>query len=180
MSSTNDTYLFEEEKLKQLSEWNNFCIQLSNHSLIARPLKLQDYDKGYLELLSQLTLVGQVSRAEFTKRFQEMKTANSISPHYYIVVIEDTKMHKIIGTSTLFLEMKFIHHCAMRGRLEDVAVLSSYRGCGIGEVVVKIIVELARETFKCYKLTLDCSDDLIKFYGRNNFLPSGHMLCIRF
>lgn len=34
-----------------------------------RPLKESDYDKGFLQLLSQLTVVGNVSRVEFLSKF---------------------------------------------------------------------------------------------------------------
>lgn len=34
-----------------------------------RPLKESDFDKGFLQLLSQLTVVGNVSRLEFLRKF---------------------------------------------------------------------------------------------------------------
>lgn len=34
-----------------------------------RPLKESDYDKGFLQLLSQLTVVGNVSQVEFLRMF---------------------------------------------------------------------------------------------------------------
>eukprot|EP00958_Prasinococcus_capsulatus_P023590 scaffold3551_cov408-Prasinococcus_capsulatus_cf.AAC.17 len=37
-----------------------------------RPLALEDYGKGYMRLLGQLTLAGEVSEAQFKLRFEEM------------------------------------------------------------------------------------------------------------
>lgn len=175
-----DECLFEEEILQKLSHWHSISSELAQRGLIARSLRLTDYDKGYLDVLSQLTTVGRVTKQQFVERFQRMKASNQIKIHYIVVVIEDTATNKLVGTSTLFLELKFIHECTIRGRLEDVAVLDSYRGHRIGELVVRIIVDLACEIFGCYKLSLDCSDDLVKFYSKNNFVHGSNMLCIRF
>lgn len=174
------SYLFSREKLTSLSEWKNIEASLSEKNLFVRPLKLDDYECGYLELLSQLTKVGSISKDEFEKRFKLMKECNQPVEHYVIVIIEDLSTKKVVAASTLFLELKFIHQCAIRGRLEDVAVLDSYRGKHIGELIVKIIVELAREPYNCYKLSLDCTDELCKFYLKNNFTYGSNMLAIRF
>lgn len=53
---------------------------------------------------------------------------------YYITVIEDTRYDKIIGSSTLVIERKFIHGCSIRGRLEDVVVDDTYRGKQLGKL----------------------------------------------
>lgn len=36
--------------------------------LLVRPLQLEDYDKGFLQLLSQLTAVGNVNRMTFERK----------------------------------------------------------------------------------------------------------------
>lgn len=180
MDDQRDVQIFDETKLLKIQEWDKITSELSSNGLLARALRLSDYEKGYLELLSQLTDVGNVSRHHFQERFFEMKESNSVREHYVIIVIEDLYAGKVVGTSTLFLEMKFIHDCAMRGRLEDVAVLDSYRGRKIGERIVEIIIGLARDVFGCYKLSLDCKDELIRFYEKNKFSPGSNMLCIRF
>lgn len=53
---------------------------------------------------------------------------------YYITVIEDARINKIIGAATLITEFKFIHNCAIRGRLEDVVVNNTYRGKQLGKL----------------------------------------------
>lgn len=173
-------FLFSPKRLEDLSKWKEIISQLKQRNLQARPLRLDDYDTGYLQLLSQLTGVGDISRDSFEKRFLEMKSINHVSDHYAVVVIVDEVTNRIVGASTFFLEYKFIHECATRGRLEDVVVLDSHRGKQIGELVVQIIVELARESFRCYKLSLDCKDELKGFYKKNNFSQASNMLAIRF
>lgn len=175
-----DQYLFSEEKLSNLTAWNEIGAKLAEHKLRARPLGLNDHDNGYCELLSKLTVVGNVSRDEYMARFNQMKKLNELEDHYLVVVIEDTVTERVIASSTLFLELKFIHECATRGRLEDVIVDDAYRGKNVGLLLVRIIVELAREIYNCYKLSLDCTDKLIKFYEKNNFKGNFNMLSIRF
>lgn len=93
-----------------------------------RPLKDTDYDRGFLQLLSQLTHVGNVTRTQFlsmyrrcklplyilrgflfTARFSQMKASGD----YYVTVIEDTRKNQIIGAASLIIERKFIHNCAV-------------------------------------------------------------------
>ncbi|XP_017846945.1 probable glucosamine 6-phosphate N-acetyltransferase isoform X2 [Drosophila busckii] len=124
-----------------------------------RPLKDTDYDRGFLQLLSQLTAVGNVTRTQFLTRFSQMKASGD----YFVTVIEDTRKNEIIGAASLVLERKFIHNCAMRARLEDVVVNDTYRGKQLGKLIV-VTVSLLAEHLGCYKMTLDCKDKLIKFY----------------
>lgn len=53
---------------------------------------------------------------------------------YYITVIEDTRSGRLIGSASLVTELKFIHECALRGRLEDVVVNNTYRGKQLGKL----------------------------------------------
>ncbi|XP_044570245.1 probable glucosamine 6-phosphate N-acetyltransferase isoform X4 [Drosophila ananassae] len=124
-----------------------------------RPLKDTDYDRGFLQLLSQLTHVGNVSRTQFLTRFSQMKASGD----YFVTVIEDTRKNEIIGAASLVIERKFIHNCAVRGRLEDVVVNDTYRGKQLGKLIV-VTVSLLAEELGCYKMSLDCKDKLIKFY----------------
>lgn len=132
--------------------------------LKVRPLRTGDYDKGFLQLLSQLTDVGNITRDQFLNRFHQMKSSGG----YYVVVVEDLNNGKIIACATLVAEQKFIHNCALRGHLEDVVVNNNYRGKHLGKLIVKVILQLARYCH-CYKLTLECQDHLIPFYESLGF-----------
>lgn len=48
-------------------EFNNK--QMPESNLVLRRLQLEDYDRGYLALLSQLTTVGDVSKSDFCSTF---------------------------------------------------------------------------------------------------------------
>lgn len=166
-------------------EWNDVrnCVNpfITNEStgeswLIVRPLQLGDYAKGFTQLLSQLTSVGNISKPQFdskqTNKIKELiKTyifpgqfyAMQRSGGYYVTVIEDTRKGEIIGAATLITELKFIHDCGLRARLEDVVVNNTYRGKQLGKLIV-LTVSLLAKKLGCYKMSLDCKDSLIPFY----------------
>ncbi|CAK1552242.1 unnamed protein product [Leptosia nina] len=127
--------------------------------MVVRPLQRSDYEKGFLQLLSQLTSTGNISKKQFDERFTQMKMAGG----YYVTVIEDKRLSKIIAAATLTVEQKFIHNCSLRGRLEDVVVNDTYRGKQLGKLIV-VTVSLLAHQLGCYKMSLDCKDKLIKFY----------------
>lgn len=130
--------------------------------LIVRPLCPADYDKGFVQLLCQLTKVGEVSRNQFLRRYTTMKECPNT---YYVTVIEDTATSQIVASAALVVEQKFIHNCAVRGRLEDVVVSDDYRGKQLGKLIITVVTLLARH-LNCYKITLDCKDTMIPFYSR--------------
>ncbi|XP_023022150.2 glucosamine 6-phosphate N-acetyltransferase isoform X2 [Leptinotarsa decemlineata] len=165
--SNTEQSLYDPELLKNL-DWASVSQSLTppitneepgESWLVVRPLKISDYERGYLEILSQLTTVGNVTKQDFERQFWKMHTSGG----YYVTVIEDTRDGKIIGSSTLVTEFKFIHDCAIRGRLEDVVVNNAYRGKQLGKLIV-LTVSLLAKKLGCYKMSLDCKDPLIAFY----------------
>ncbi|CAG9763666.1 unnamed protein product [Ceutorhynchus assimilis] len=126
---------------------------------LVRPLRIDDYDKGFLQLIVQLTTVGDITKAQFEAQFLKMQKAGC----YFVTVIEDIRHSKIIGSATLVTELKFIHQCGNRARLEDVVVNNTYRGKQLGKLIVLTVTLLAKK-LECYKMSLDCKDPLIPFY----------------
>lgn len=128
-----------------------------------RPLSSGDYEKGYIELLSQLTKVGDITEEMYLRRFNGMKECPNT---YYIIVIENVETKKLVAAASLILEQKFIHEIAMRGKIEEVVVHSECRGKHFGKVLVETLA-LVGENLGCYKISLDCKEQLISYY--NNF-----------
>lgn len=131
-------------------------------NIVVRDLEAGDYHKGYLQLLSQLTKVGDYDEATFKARFDEMSKR---SDTYKVVVIEDLDKRQIIATATLVVELKFIRGCAKCGHVEDVVVDSTYRGLRLGLRVIEALMAAAQE-LGCYKVILDCSEDNVPFYEK--------------
>ena len=67
-----------------------------------RPLMRTDYDKGFLDVLRVMTVVGDVTKEQFEGRFDEMKRSEG---RYYVLVILDAE-GKIVGTGSIVVESK--------------------------------------------------------------------------
>jgi len=156
--------LYDTNLLRELKSVNDITSKDAN--LIVRPLQLDDFNRGYLALLKQLTSVGDVTQAEFKERFLLMKSCQGT---YYNTVIVDKETDRIIGAASLIVERKFIHHCANRGIIEEVIVSDDYRGKSLGRLIVQSLVGLGK-ALNCYKITLNCTDQMISFYERLGFV----------
>lgn len=163
-----DEVLFDAQVLSRidkivlpLCEEHGISYKNPGKDLKFRPLEISDYDKGYIQLLGQLTNVGVVGEEEFQRQFKAMKA----SGHHYVFVIEDVDRHVMVGTATLLIERKFTHSTAQRGRIEDVVVHDDYRGQHLGLVMLETLTMLGKE-LGCYKMSLDCASDMTSFYKK--------------
>jgi glucosamine-phosphate N-acetyltransferase len=123
-----------------------------------RRLEKGDYDKNYLELLKQLTTVGDISQEKYEIAYDKM------GAEVWVLEFEG----KIIASVSLLLEQKIIHECGIVGHLEDVVVDRDYRKYGLGKFIIERIIKIARER-GCYKLIGDCKSELLGFYEKNGF-----------
>lgn len=69
---------------------------------VMRPLMRTDFDKGFLDVLRVMTVVGDVTKEQFEARFDEMKRSEG---RYYVLVILDAEQ-KIVGTGAIVIESK--------------------------------------------------------------------------
>jgi len=136
-----------------------------------RKLEGSDYHKNYLELLSQLTQVGQIKPDEFANIFSKIQSQ--------IWVIEDTLTNKIVASASIFLEQKFIHDGGIVAHLEDVVVDQYYRGAQLGKKLIDNVVEIAKNS-GAYKIIADCKPELVSFYSKNGFEKRGEQIAIYF
>ena len=123
-----------------------------------RIINIYDFDKDYIELLEQLTVVGKITREQFNE-FVEKNGKN-------IFVIEEN--NKIIATITLIIEEKLIHSCGKVLHIEDVVVDKLHRKNGTGKKLLEFATQYAKDN-NCYKIILDCSEDVKKFYESVGF-----------
>jgi len=141
-------------------------VRAKDENLCVRPLQSDDFSRGFVDLLKQLTSVGEVTEENYKERFYEMKSCRGT---YYNTVIVDKSNDKVIGAASLIVERKFIHHCAKRGIIEEVIISDLYRGKSLGKLIVNILIELGK-SLGCYKITLNCTDQMIAFYQRLGFV----------
>ena len=121
-----------------------------------------DLEKGFLETLDFLRNASGLDKNKAREILKEIKQ----NPNYIIHVATDDK--KIVGSTTLFIEQKFIHEGGLVGHIEDVVVRKDYEGQGIGMKLVISLLDVAKQK-KCYKTILNCEDSLKIFYEKIGF-----------
>ncbi|CAA0818836.1 Glucosamine 6-phosphate N-acetyltransferase [Striga hermonthica] len=144
---------------------NTTSSSIEDETFQVRKLEITDKQKGFIELLQQLTVCGPISDEAFKQRFQEIARYGD---DHIICVVEDCSSSKIVGTGSVFVEKKFIRNCGKVGHIEDVVVDSGVRGKQLGKKIVGFLSDHARE-MGCYKVILDCSVDNRAFYERCGF-----------
>ena len=127
-----------------------------------REIEEGDLEKGFLETLDFLRNSSELDKNKAKEILKKIKQ----NPNHIIHVAIDDR--KIVGSTTLFIEQKFIHNGGFVGHIEDVVVRKDYEGKGIGIKLVTSMLERAKEK-NCYKTILDCKDDVKKFYERIGF-----------
>jgi len=125
-----------------------------------RKLESQDYYKGYIELLENLTAVQENGKIKYDQFLNTIKTM----PHVY--VIENDGI--IIASGTLIVEQKIIHNLNKVGHIEDIVISKDHRKKGLGKLIVSFLTELARKNM-CYKVILNCEKDVIPFYSKMGY-----------
>jgi len=130
--------------------------------IIIREIEEDDLENGFLETLDFLRNTGNLDKNKAIEILKKIKQ----NPNHIIHVAIDNK--KIVGSTTLLIEQKFIHNGGLVGHIEDVVVRKDYEGKGIGIKLVTSLLERAKEK-NCYKTILDCKDDVKQFYERIGF-----------
>jgi len=136
-----------------------------------REIEEDDLEKGFMETLDFLRNTSGIDKNKAKEILKKIKQ----NPNHIIYVAIDDK--KIIGSTTLLIEQKFIHDGGLVGHIEDVVVRKDYEGKGIGIKLVTSMLERAKEK-KCYKTILDCKDDVKQFYERIGFKRESN--CMRY
>ena len=129
---------------------------------IIRELKKEDLQNGFLTTLDSLK---QASNIEPKKAEEIFEKINSNTD--YTIAIAELE-GKVVGTTTLLIEQKFIHEGGLVGHIEDVVIDKNHQGQKIGEKIMKFLLDIAKKR-GCYKTILDCTDDVKPFYEKLGF-----------
>ncbi len=136
-----------------------------------REIEEGDLENGFLETLDFLRNTSGLDKNNAKEILKKIKQ----NPNHVIFVAIDDK--KIICSTTLLFEQKFIHDGGLVGHIEDVVVRKDYERKGIGIKLVTSMLERAKEK-NCYKTILDCKDDVKQFYERIGFKRESN--CMRY
>ena len=130
-----------------------------------RKITYTDYIQ-HINLYKQLSIIDNVSYEDY------IKFVDSLDANHCVFVICDEN-NRLLGTATILIEQKLIHNMGKVGHIEDVVIDSNMRKCGLGKFIINHLVNYARD-MGCYKMILDCSDENIIFYEKNNFKKHGN------
>ncbi|MEM3007608.1 MAG: GNAT family N-acetyltransferase [Candidatus Nitrosotenuis sp.] len=128
-----------------------------------RKITESDIDKGFLESLDSLRKASDLDRQ---KAKSILKKLNQNPNHVIFVAVQGDR---VIGSTTLLIEQKFIHGGGKVGHIEDVVVNRQHQGKGIGEMIIKHVLDYAKKE-GCYKTILDCDDKVKPFYEKLGFV----------
>jgi glucosamine-phosphate N-acetyltransferase len=127
---------------------------------------------------SYLSLLNEFRETKFSKDYL-IEFINNLPNNHDILLLFDNKNSNIIGTITIILEKKLINNVKLVCHIEDLIISTLYKNKGYGSKILDIIKEFAREK-NCYKIILNCSDDLKKFYKKNSFENKNIQMSIYF
>lgn len=130
--------------------------------LIIRELEEKDIKNGFLTTLDVLRETSSMSEGKALEIFKKIKS----NPEHIIIIAEIEG--RVIGSTTLLIEPKFIHQGGVVGHIEDVVVDKKFQGKKIGEKIITQVLEIAKN-HGCYKTILDCSDSVKPFYEKLGF-----------
>ncbi|RKP32399.1 glucosamine-phosphate N-acetyltransferase [Metschnikowia bicuspidata] len=139
-----------------------------------RPVKASDYQK-YIEVLSVLTTVGDVSESQF-RDLLDLWAAN---PKIYFPQVIANAQDEVVATGMILIEQKLIHGCGKVGHVEDIAVARSQQGKNLGLLLIRHLNSIA-EKEGCYKIILDCSPENAGFYNKCDYKNAGVYMSKRY
>ncbi len=127
-----------------------------------RKLRIEDLQNGFLSTLDSLRKTSDIDKNKAEEIFKKIDSNSD----YLIVVAEIDG--KVVGSTTLLIEQKFIHNGGLVGHIEDVVVDKNFQGQKIGEKIMKYLLEIAKKQ-GCYKTILDCTEEVKPFYEKLGF-----------
>jgi glucosamine-phosphate N-acetyltransferase len=131
--------------------------------IIVRKIVESDLDNGFLESLDSLRRASNIDRK---KAKAILGKINQNTDHVIFVGIYNGK---VIGSTTLLIEQKFIHDGGKAGHIEDVVVSKEFQSKGIGVKIIQFVLDYAKAQ-GCYKTVLDCDDKVKPFYEKLGFV----------
>ncbi len=129
---------------------------------IIRELRKEDLWNGFLTTLDSLRQASDIDKNKADEIFEKINS----NPDHIVAIAELDG--KIVGSTTLLIEPKFIHKGGLVGHIEDVVVDKKFQGQKIGEKIMKYLLEFAKNR-GCYKTILDCTEDVKPFYEKLGF-----------
>lgn len=139
-----------------------------NNLLIRNPELIELIKDQYLLLLSGLTSISYIETSLFLKNIERICEMGTI----IVGIINHDSSFEIIASGTIIIEPKIIREGRSVGHIEDIVVSKKIRGKGISQKILNILKLIAKEK-NCYKVILDCNEEVKNVYTKNGFNVKG-------
>lgn len=127
-------------------------------------ISIQDYNNDYSLIFK---LLNNLTNAPLIEKNNYLEIINNLSSRQNIYIyIENNIPYGII---TLLMEQKLIHGGKFVCHIEDLVVDPSKKKQGIGTKLLNFAKIKAKEN-NCYKIILDCSEEVRRFYEKSDFI----------
>jgi len=132
---------------------------------------------SYIQLIQQLSNTTNYNIDKFNKNLEQIHKSGII----YIACnnLPNDDDFIIVGSGTCYLEPKIIHDYMNVGHIEDIVVDTNFRGQGIAQNILNNLKKYAQNN-NCYKIILDCNEDLVKMYSKYEYNVKGVQMAIYF
>jgi glucosamine-phosphate N-acetyltransferase len=157
---------------------NNEIYYLSLFSLLNDyPIYKEKIIKSYNQLIKQLSDTVNYDIDKFILNLNHINNNGII----YITCLNlpPSDDFIIVASGTCFLEPKIIHNFMNVGHIEDIVVDANFRGQGIVHNILNHLKNYAVSN-NCYKVILDCHQDLVKIYSKSSYIQKGVQMAIYF
>jgi len=136
--------------------------------ILIREITINDLTDNFFKLLSQLSgELKDYDKSDLWEKYMQMKPGIVT-----LVAIEDDGVR---GTATILIENKFLHCGSKVGHIEDVVVDQNIRTKGLGKDLIEKCIQIAADN-KCYKVILDCEENVVPFYAKCGFRPENYSM----
>ena len=82
----------------------------------------------------------------------------------------------IIGCGTIIISYKMIHNYSKIGHIEDVFIRNNFQSQGNGKILIEALIKICNNE-GCYKVILDCKEELKSFYERCGLENKNIQMC---
>ena len=134
------------------------------------PEHVDKIKEQYLFLLSELTSTSYIETSLFIKNIERINEMGSI----VVGLLNDVSSNyfEIVASGTIIIEPKIIREGRNVGHIEDIVVAKHMRGKGISHKLLDILKLFARGS-NCYKVILDCDNEVKNVYIKNGLKIKG-------
>ena len=129
-------------------------------------LRFKDIREGPY-LLEYFLIYSQLTNAPVIPQEQFINILKNLPENHTIFVC--TMHEKVVGMFTVLIEQKLTNGGKCIAHVEDVVVDNQHRGLGIGKSMIQFAVGYAQGK-NCYKIILNCREDLCEFYQKEGFI----------